>query len=87
MQFTIIGAWRDDQPPSFAVVAEGDSYPEAEVNAAHQILANIPSRSNQPDSETADTLWWGERGAYVLAVFHGDVTSHLIPDRLLKVIA
>jgi len=75
-QYTIVGVWYGIEHP-FVVTAHGADLPDAQLNAAHEMLAQDPCCP-----ESAETFWGGEYGAYVVATFDGDLRPHvyLTPD-------
>ncbi|MGW0653263.1 hypothetical protein ACWD4T_31470 [Streptomyces umbrinus] len=89
MKFTIVGEWYhvEDLAFAFVVVAEGNTYGEAVANAAPAVLERFPQRAEGEDGETPETLWGGSNGAYVVAVFEGDLSAQAIDRYTFELIA
>ncbi|MFI0743427.1 hypothetical protein ACH4PU_35965 [Streptomyces sp. NPDC021100] len=88
MKYTIIGDWYEvDLSSSFAVVAEGDTFEEARENAAPAVLERFPYRAEGDDGETPETFWGGDRGAYVVAAFEGDLSAQAVDGAAFELIA
>ncbi|GAA3372318.1 hypothetical protein GCM10017744_103360 [Streptomyces antimycoticus] len=79
-KYTIIGDWYsvEDLAPSFTIVTEGETYEEAETNAATTLLEYNPQRAEGENGETPETLWGGDNGAYIIAAFEGDLSDQLV---------
>ncbi|MGW7007227.1 hypothetical protein ACWGCW_31585 [Streptomyces sp. NPDC054933] len=79
MKWTFVGDWYDvgfDLAEPFTVVAEGENYETAELNAATAMLNAYPYRVEE--GETPETFWGGDHGAYTCAVFEGDLSGQLM---------
>jgi activator of 2-hydroxyglutaryl-CoA dehydratase len=89
MKFMIVGDWCSvpDLASVIAVVAEGETCEEVMANAAVSVLERFPHRADGEDGETPETLWGGGRGAYVVGVFAGDLSSAAVEGPTFELIA
>ncbi|GAA0574664.1 hypothetical protein [Streptomyces mordarskii] len=80
MRYTIIGDWYsvEDLAEAFTIVTEGESYEEAQQNAAATLLEYNPLRAEGEKGETPESLWGGDNGAYIIAAFEGDLSDQMV---------